>query len=160
MTGKHPSQRNEQESAQPPAIDLVACAEGLVTTVMGGIAEEVGPHGLSAAEFSLLKACRTRGECTATELVGVLPVDASRISRLVTSLVGKDLVVRRRLPSDRRVVKLSLSDKGKELMSVLNRQIEASHAGILGDIAQEDLRVFESVILRMLANHEAIKASP
>jgi len=127
---------------------------------MRGMAEEADRYGLSAAQFSLLKSCLARGECTATDLVGLLPVDASRISRLVTSLVEKDLLVRRRLRNDRRVVMLRLSDKGKELTAEVARHIDSRNAGLVEDIAEEDLSVFESVILRMLANHEAARSSP
>ena len=130
-----------------------------MSTVMRGIAEEVDRYGLSAAQFSLLKSCMARGECTATDLVGLLPVDASRISRLVTSLVEKNLLVRRRLRNDRRVVMLRLSDKGKELTAKLARHIDARNAGFVENIAEEDLRVFESVTLKILANHEAAQSS-
>ena len=159
MTDNQPSPHS-QSTPPAPAVDLVACAEVLVRTVLRGVAEEVDHYGLSAAEFSLLKSCMGRGECTATDLVGVLPVDASRISRLVTSLVKKDLLVRRRLTSDRRVVMLRLSDKGTELTSMLIQHIDARNARLVEDIGEEDLTVFESVTLELLANYEAMQSSP
>ena len=123
------------------------------------MAEEVDPYGPSAVEFSLLKSCMGKGESTATELAEVLPVDASRVSRLVTSLVGKDLLVRRRLPEDRRVVMLSLSEMGKELVSTLNGYIQTRIAELVEGIADEDVSMFESVTRRILANHDSMKAS-
>ena len=45
----------------------------------------------------------------------MLPVDASRVSRIVTAVVDRGLLVRRRLPEDRRVVMLHLSEEGRDL---------------------------------------------
>ena len=159
MTGKHPSQRSQQTPARTPPVDLVACAENLVNAVLLGMVEEVDPYGLRALEFSLLRACMEKGECTATDLAGVLPVDASRISRLVTSLVDKELLVRRRQSDDRRMVMLRLSRKGSELVSMLNRRIDAHNVKLMKNIAGDDLSTFETVAHRILANHRALKSS-
>jgi DNA-binding MarR family transcriptional regulator len=117
------------------------------------MAEELDPHGLTPLEFNLLRTCMEREECTATELAEELPVDASRISRIVTVLVDKDLLVRRRLRSDRRMVMLRLSDEGKELTSMLLERIQAYDAKLTQNISPEEMKVFAEAAAKIIANH-------
>ena len=96
------------------------------------------------------------GECTATQLVGLLPVDAARISRLVNGLVDRGLMLRRRPRSDRRVVILRLSPEGEELASDVTLHMEGLYAGLTQGLSQEELRAFSTAALRIIANYEAI----
>ena len=65
----------------------------LVNTVVKGAADELEGYDLSVIEFTLLRSCLESREVTATARAEVLPVDASRISRIVTTLVEKGLLV-------------------------------------------------------------------
>lgn len=142
---------------EPPA-DLEECVAGLVNAVDKGMATEVAPYGLTPLEYSLLRHCLEE-ECTATHLAQVLPVDGSRVSRLVTGLVDKGLVRRRRLRSDRRVVMLRLSDEGRELTLRIMERMRGYDAMLTEGIDDEDLRVFASVSSRIVANHAAMQRS-
>lgn len=115
-------------------------------------------YDLTAVQFSLLSACLdSDGETTATELAQVLPIDASRISRLVSVLVDRGLLVRRRLPDDRRVVMLSLSDEGKELTSRILQRMELHDAVLTEGIGEDEMRIFVSVASRILANYADLR---
>lgn len=153
------NQVRDPRSKMPP-VDLGACVASLVKSVVGGVASELHPYDLNPVEFNLLNVCMDENECTATELAEVLPVDASRISRIVTQLVNKGLLVRRRLRNDRRVVMLRLSESGNELTSMLRRRIQARENKLVENIPEEDIRVFASVTSRIMANHAATKSSP
>ena len=148
-----------ESEGQASHVDLGACVTSLASVIVKGMAEVVEPHGLTPMEFSLLRACMSAGECTATELAAVLPVDASRISRLVTRLVDRDLLIRRRLRDDRRIVMLRLSDQGTELTNLLDGRIREYDARLTENIGMEEMSVFESVTLKILANHEAMLSS-
>ena len=151
---KHDPDRQGDELA----LDLEAYVAGLVNAVEKGMAAEVTPHGLSPLEFSLLRYCMD-GERTATQLAQVLPVDGSRVSRLVTGLVDKGMLRRRRLRSDRRGVMLRLSDEGSELTSRIVENMRGYVATLTADIRAEDLSVFASVSSRIIANYDAMDES-
>lgn len=155
----HPQSRDDPDrtSEDPPA-DLEACVAGLVNAVDKGMAVEVAPYGLTSLEFSLLRHCLEE-ECTATHLAQILPVDGSRVSRLVTGLVEKGLVRRRRLRSDRRMVMLRLSDEGRELTSRIVESLKSYDALLTEGIGEEEMRVFVSVASRIIANHSAMQQS-
>ena len=153
------SQDKDAQQTDTPAVDLEALVMGLVNALTKGTADETTPYNLTPLEFTLLRICLEKGECTATELAGYLPVDASRISRLVTGLVDNGLLLRRRLTEDRRVVMLRLSDEGSELVSTIHRHIQAHNDNLTEGISGEEMSAFASVASRILANHENLKSN-
>ena len=119
----------------------------------------MAPYYITSLEYGVLRDCMIKGECTATELAATLPVDASRISRIVNTLVERGLLIRRRLRDDRRVVMLRLSDEGRELTSTLNQRMQAYNARLMENVAEEELSVFASVARKILANHTDMAAA-
>ena len=153
-------QNNDEAETDASPMNLAACVGDLINAYAKGTAQQMHLDDISPVEFSLLRACMERRESTATDLAEVLPVDASRISRIVTGLVKKGLLMRRRLRNDRRIVMLRLSEQGKELTSLLDRRLAAYNAMLTENIGEEDLITFQSVIRKILANQAAIEPRP
>ena len=129
---------------------------GLMNAVEKGIAAEVETHNLTSIEFNLLRACMDIGECTATQLAVLLPVDASRISRIVNGLVNKGLLQRQRQTYDRRVVMLRLTDEGYTLTENLNQRVQNYDNRLMEGVTEEEMRAFVAITQKILSNHEAI----
>lgn len=116
-------------------------------------------YDLSSTEYSLLKFCMEHGECTATQLAGALPVDASRISRIVNRLVERKLLRRRRPREDRRTVMLTLTEDAKELTSRVMESERIFDVTLTDGISDEEKEVFISVAMKVLANCAAREES-
>ena len=140
-------------------MDLGGSVTTLVTVLTKGMAEEMKPYNVRTIEFNVLWHCLDNEDCNATELAEVLPVDASRISRIVTGLVDRGLLLRNRQPDDRRVVKLRLSNEGKVLVSLLLRRLNSYVSRLAGDVGREEMSVFESVTAKMIAKHRDLRSS-
>ena len=151
------SQSSADDQVEGPPVDLGAYVSGLVNAVDKGMADEVAPYDLSTLEFSVLRLCMENVECTATQMGGVLPSDAPRISRMVSRLVDMGLLSRRRLRSDRRVVMLRLTEEGRELTSQLVRRVRVYEAMLTDSISEEELRTFASIASKIIANHTSLK---
>ena len=122
-----------------------------------GMAAEAAPFNLTPLEFNLLRICVEKGECTATQLAEVLPVDASRVSRLVAGLVDRRLLRRRRLRNDRRIVMLRVSEAGGELTSHLQLRMQTYYAKLAEGLSDREMRQFASSSLKIIANYEAME---
>ena len=122
-----------------------------------GIAAEVAPYDISPVDVQLLMICLERGECTATQLARLLPVDASRVSRLVTGLADRGLLRRRRLRSDRRVVMLRLSPDGRRLTSELAQKMQQYYENVTDGFSEKDMSRFAAIALGIIANYEAME---
>lgn len=155
----HPTSQDspDRRAGDLPANLGVYIAE-LFNALDKAIRQEVMPHGLTAMEYNLLWYC-LEGEHTATQLAQVLPIDGSRISRVVTKLVDRGFLRRRRLRTDRRIVMLSLTEEGFELTSGIFRNMQRHYATFMEGIGEEEMIVFESVISRITANYRIAQRS-
>ena len=152
-------QRPQGGQAWTPSNGLGTCVAGLVNAVAKGMAELVAPHDLIPLEFALLRVLLEKEECTTTQLAQVLPVKAPRISHVVTKLVDRGLMSRRRLRNDRRVVMLTLTEEGKALTLELHRRVEAYDAKLIKSVSEEEMTAFASTTSKIMANHAVLAQS-
>ena len=141
----------------PTPLDLGECVTGLANAVARWMEEQVAPYNLIPLDFALLRLFLEKEEWTTTQLAEALPVNASRISRVVTKMVGMGLMRRRRLRSDRRVVMLTLTEEGKALSLELHRSVQAYDARLSVDVHEEEMAVFASVLSKVMANYTALQ---
>ena len=137
--------------------DLGRFVANLAQAVDRGIARETAAYELLPLDVHLLIICQEMGECTATQLATLLPVDAARISRLVNGLVDRGLLLRRRPRTDRRVVMLRLSPQGEELTATAARSLQELYAGLTAGLEEPELRAFAAAAMRIIANYEAME---
>lgn len=128
------------------------CVAGLVNVVSGGAVAIVGSHHLNTLEFYLLRALLRMDEGTASELTDAFPVTKSRISRIVSKLVGRGLISRRRLRNDRRVVMLSLTAKGKAVALDIQERLNAFDAMLTENVSKQEKSFLASAAAKIAAN--------
>ncbi len=142
--------------AETPDVDMGAYLDSLVNAVGKGIAKEIESYRLSTLELGLLRACMERKGRTASQLAEILPVDASRVSRVVNRLVERGLLRRNRPRRDRRVVMLTLTMRGRELTTEATRRVQDYYASLTVGISEEEVRTSLAVVSKILANHAAL----
>ena len=157
MTDHIEPHEEPQEANESAAEVLQRRVASLLNAVDRGLTGTLAPYDLIPVEFDLLRFCRDRGECTATQMTGVLPTDPSRISRLVHRLVQMGLVGRRRLIDDRRVVMLRLTPEGEELVQRLDGLVQEFYEGLTEGVSEADLTAFLSAGRRMVDNYDAMQ---
>ena len=137
-----------------PFVPLGLLGASLVSAYSKLAGEKLEPFELTPLHWALLDACFQGRADTVTSLTQVLPLDPASISRSVEALVRKGLLQRRRLPSDRRVVKLSLTKEGLELMPELGRRLQDVNSVLLKGVSEEEKMTFMRVAQRISANVE------
>ena len=138
--------------SQMPLHSLGQCAAALLNAVARGVNKELADHGLTSMEFSMMRLFLHDEEWTATELAQVLPVEVSAISRMVSKLVDKGLLFRRRQKSDRRIVILKLTEEGRALALELHQSVHAYEDTLIAGIRDDEMETFQSVITKVMAN--------
>ena len=136
--------------------DLGVFINRLLSTVSKGTASLIARYELFPLEFFLLRSFLVQEEWTAKQLKEVLPVDLSRISRMVSKLVDRGLLYRERDASDRRVVILRLTDSGREFTTELNDRLSSHNARLLEGVSEQDRQIFFATIRKIIANNAAI----
>ena len=151
------SQDDSDRRTENPSAYLGIDIFNIFNALDKALVERASPHGITNSEYALLWHC-LEGERTATQLAQALPMDGSRISRVVTDLVDKGLLRRRRTREDRRIVMLSLTNKGLELASQIFQNMQRYYAMLTEDISEEEMRTFVSVKSRILAKYASMES--
>ena len=108
--------------------------------------------GVTPCQWAILEAAFYGNANTLTALARIIPVDAAAISRQLDKLQKNGLVRRRRLRSDRRTVRIELTEAGRDLVPKLVPRIQASNARFLSGITKVEQAVFTEIIQKMLKN--------
>src|SRR5262245_5537843 len=99
------------------ALESLLRAEASVRRRLSGDLER---EGLSATGFSVLVVLTTAGgELELRALRRRLQTSKANATEVVTTLQQRDLVLRRRLPEDRRVASVALTARGREVVDRL-----------------------------------------
>ena len=158
-------------NAPPPRADFYS-AEGwspedsvgaLMKAVMASITLQVDrrlvEHDLTHAQWvPLFKLAH--GECqTVAELARTLQSDPGAMTRALDRLEAKGLVARVRSSEDRRVVNLELTDAGREVAAVVPAVLAEVLNLHLAGFSKEEWRALLSMLKRMRANGDALRAA-
>lgn len=110
---------------------LLARVMRLVSVHLDAPISDVAGASVSAAEGSLLVELRAVGDVTQQQMAERLSVDKSRVSRLCAALERKGLLARERDASDRRNLRLCLTDSGEKAAARLRQAWQAYHDRML-----------------------------
>jgi len=112
-------------------------------------------HGLDFACFDVLATLRRSGpphSLTPTQLAKAMIVTPSAVAQRLTRLEEEGLLVRSHTKTDRRVIIVTLTDKGQELLdSTLPAHLE-NEQRMLADFSTEDRKMMESLLRRFLVS--------
>ena len=145
---------NQQEiSIAAPNQDHIGYWVGTLSSAIRKSAEEeLAQFGVTPAQWAILEAAFLGNANTLTSLAKIIPVDAAAISRQLDKLQQMGLVRRRRLRSDRRTVRIELTETGRALVPRLAPHVQSIFAKFLTGISSEDQAAFVATIQKMLEN--------
>jgi len=107
-------------------------------------------RGLSTAQLRCLAEFEGAPELTAKELTHRLGLSHSRLSHVLESLEGNEMISRRINPDDRRIIIVDLSPKGREAVEVLEAGLGRCYEPALRATAREAAETALGVLARML----------
>lgn len=106
--------------------------------------------GLTNLQMGVLGALMHRDGCTMSELAEDQMVVRSGATRIVDDLVRAGLVERQTDPADRRVVRLRITPRGRDVMATIHREAPQVLGTILARMSESDqealLRGLESFV--------------
>ena len=140
--------------------DLGRWAADLVAVASRASGRKLEPYDILPIQYRILMLVYRGQANTATDMADLMPVDAAAISRHVNNLVEKGILRRQRVRTDRRTIRLSLSESGQTLVPQLAEQVEQNNDWLLSGIGKQERRVFFSVIDKILSNAEQMEHRP
>jgi DNA-binding MarR family transcriptional regulator len=118
------------------------------------------PGEVSYAQCSLLFALAQHGELAASELAGLADVAPATATQMLDSLAAGGFVERCRSERDRRLVLVSMTPRGAELVAGRRARFERLWADALVEFSERDLLTATAVLDRARAVFDEIAAEP
>lgn len=117
-----------------------------------------GGFGLARAEWHLVAMLVEDGPMSPTELGRRAQMESARASRLVTSLLGKGLVARHELDTDRRRAVLEATGAAHELYLQLFPLLLRIHEELVAALTPPELAVFDDCLRKLSTRAREIAA--
>ncbi|MED0656051.1 MarR family winged helix-turn-helix transcriptional regulator [Anoxybacillus ayderensis] len=93
-------------------------------------------------QYYVLRHIYKRGVCTSTELADVFAVNKSAITAMTNRLVEKGMIERGRGGDDRRVIALSLTEKGRKWLEETEQNVYELVEAIMTKLSHEEIEQF------------------
>ena len=101
---------------------------------------------ITGQQFNILRILRGAGKPLSTLQIRQRMLDKmSDTSRIVDRLIIKDLVKKNICPADKRLVDVSITDKGKKLLEKIDRY-ENEMDGVFGNLSATEVKVLNSLL--------------
>ncbi|HUW58166.1 MAG TPA: MarR family transcriptional regulator [Planctomycetota bacterium] len=123
--------------------------------IVGWAIRRLGPTGVNFPQYALLAVLDEMGEATMTALAGRLGTTLGAATNLVDRLVRSGHVERERSTTDRRVVNVRCTAKGRELLGEVTTDTAAFLGGLFGQVPPEDRRTVIEVCRKIVALMDA-----
>ena len=107
---------------------------------------------ISQSELLFFSALDTCKGLSSPELAKNMGLSASRVSRVVDKLVVNGFLDRNTDASDRRVITLCLTPKGKVIRGKIDKVRNECEARLLESIASEEVEQFREIISKIVLN--------
>jgi MarR family transcriptional regulator, lower aerobic nicotinate degradation pathway regulator len=122
--------------------------------IQGMLERRAAERGFSLIQTRLLGVLRDR-EPTINELAALLGLDKSSVSGLVDRAETRGLVERHASRTDRRSVRVALTEDGAQRISEVGADFARDLIELLEPLALSDRRTLTSLLSRVLVNHAA-----
>lgn len=93
-------------------------------------------------QYYVLRYIYKRGVCTSTELADVFAVNKSAITAMTNRLVEKGMIARGKDEDDRRVISLTLTEKGKMWLVETERKVYELVETMMTKLSHEEIEQF------------------
>lgn len=135
-----------------PAHGLLRLINRLRVELIDALDRELAPFEISAPQLFVLSSVAYGEADSAARLCKSISYDPGAMTRMIDRLQQKGLVRRVPHPEDRRAMNLELTVAGKALFPQLIAAKDRVHAQFLRGFSDEDRRILETLLHRMLAN--------
>ena len=118
-----------------------------------------GRYGVSRREWRLVGLVAVYGAMSPSDLAALAHLDRPCVSRAITELVEKGLMVRTSVPNDARRAQIDITRKGKKLYEVVLPQVVHINNAVLGILTSDQLAELDRILDLLTQSAEKVARS-
>ncbi|GIP21353.1 MarR family winged helix-turn-helix transcriptional regulator [Paenibacillus sp. J22TS3] len=123
-------------------IDRYVTALSSVTKRLNYEITKVVQDDMTVDQYQIMYYINAQERCTSTVLADAFCVGKSSITAIITRLVDRGLIERTRDEDDRRLIYLSLTDRGREVYDKADRKVQDMVSSYLTHFNQDEVESF------------------
>ena len=133
-------------------LNVIATASWL----QGEIGAALAPHGVTHAQFNVLRILRgAHPDCYTCSDIGSRLLDRTPdVTRLLVRLEQRDLIHRQRAEHDRRVVEVTITQQGLDLLDALDEPVRTTMTRIGRHLSEDEHAMLSRLLETMRADQE------
>lgn len=113
-------------------------------------------QGFTLQQWVVMMHIRDGLALTVADLCRELHHDSGAMTRLIDQLEERQLIERRRNSQDRRVIELSLTERGTELIASLIGIVTEALNTALDDFTRDEVKLFQSMLRKLIGRLEQL----
>jgi len=127
-------------------------------------ASEIGTDGLTPRQFAVLHAVSQNEGLSQTDLVKATGIDRSTLADMISRMIKKGLLARKRTKTDARANAVSVTAAGKKAMNAAETKVVASDNAVLSVLPKtkqgEFIKMLQAISEQIDKEAEAAKPAP
>lgn len=109
--------------------------------------QRLAPYGVTPVQYALLKVLWEKDNQSGAELSDRLLLDSATMTGLLDRLEHAGLIERRAHATDRRVNRVVLTARGRDLQEPLDREMDQMNQDFLGDFPPEQAKLLRELLM-------------
>lgn len=107
------------------------------------------PYELSATEWAVLGLIFEREGIRSSDLIEILYFKKPLLAKTILKLEKKDLIDKEEFSEDKRVKRLFLTKKSRELIPIIEHDVRLKMRDLISNITKEDFQIYLKVLLEI-----------
>jgi DNA-binding MarR family transcriptional regulator len=141
--------------ADDPFVDIIADFRATMTRIKCASSERLLRLGISMAQLNILYTLQRSGDMTMSRLADGLNVSDSNATGLIDRMEERGFVERTRVPEDRRIVMVRLTDTGRRLLDEVDALSDELLRSTLARVKPSQLAGIASAVAELRAAVES-----
>ena len=122
--------------------------------------QRLAPYGVTPVQYALLKVLWERDDQSGAELGERLLLDSATMTGLLDRLEQAGLIERKAHATDRRVNRVVLTARGRDLQAPLDREMDQMNQDFLGELPPETAKLLRESLTAFAEWRPAKRATP
>ena len=128
---------------------LIRRAQLLVYT---NLTECLRAYGLTPIQYMMLSLSRRGGEMSSADLARRFSIAPQSVNEMIAALQRKKLIVRRTTRENRRILRISLTPEGKQLLRKCDRQVDRMEKRLFAPLSQTELADLRAGLVTLIGS--------
>lgn len=122
--------------------------------ITDSVSKELKEYGIYEPQYNVLRTLRgAKGRpISVNEILDQMVQRSSNVTRIVDKLAAKELVERTLCSDDRRKMDIVITDKGLELLKILDRKVHALHKPMMKNLSPKEADTLKHLIKKLKGN--------